>query len=76
MEAVRVTREGPVAVLELARPETGNALDRALVAALSAPLAALPASGARAAVLTGSGRHFSTGANLAELAPTPRWPTG
>ncbi len=69
MEAVRVTREGPVAVLELARPETGNALDRALVAALSAALATLPASGARAAVLTGSGRHFSTGANLAELAP-------
>ena len=68
MDAVRVARDGPVAVLEMARPETGNALDSALVEALGAALAALPGSGARAAVLTGAGRHFSTGANLTELA--------
>jgi methylglutaconyl-CoA hydratase len=69
MDAVRVARDGPVAVLEMARPETGNALDGALVEALVEALAALPGSGARAAVLSGAGRHFSTGANLSELAP-------
>jgi methylglutaconyl-CoA hydratase len=68
MDAVRVARDGPVAVLEMARPETGNALDATLVEALGSALATLPGSGARAAVLTGAGRHFSTGANLAELA--------
>jgi methylglutaconyl-CoA hydratase len=68
MEAVRVARDGPVAVLELARPETGNALDEAVVGALAAALADLPGSGTRAAVLVGAGRHFSTGANLAQLA--------
>ena len=68
MEAVRVTREGPVAVLELARPDTGNALEAALVGALATALAALPGSGARAAVLVGAGRHFSTGAHLGDLA--------
>jgi enoyl-CoA hydratase/carnithine racemase len=69
MDAVRVARDGPVAVLEMARPETGNALDGALVEALVEALTALPGSGARAAVLSGAGRHFSTGANLSELAP-------
>lgn len=68
MEAARVAFDGPVAVLELARPETGNALDGPLVEALVAALAGLPGSGARAAVLTGTGRHFSTGAHLAGLA--------
>jgi methylglutaconyl-CoA hydratase len=68
VEAVRVTREGPVAVLELARPDTGNALEAALVGALATALAALPGSGARAAVLVGAGRHFSTGAHLGDLA--------
>jgi methylglutaconyl-CoA hydratase len=74
MDAVRVARDGPVAVLELTRPETGNALDGALVEAIAAGLATLPGSGARAAVLTGAGRHFSTGANLAELAADAPFP--
>jgi methylglutaconyl-CoA hydratase len=69
VDGVRVTREGPVAVLELARPETGNALDAALVSSLVGAFATLPGSGARAAVLVGAGRHFSTGAHLGELDP-------
>jgi len=74
MDAVRVAPDGPVTVLELARPETGNALGGTLVEALAAALAALSGSGARAAVLTGAGRHFSTGANLAELAADAPFP--
>ena len=68
MTVVNVSREGPVAVVELARPEVGNALDAALVAELAGAVAAAPAAGARAIVLAGAGRHFCTGADLRELA--------
>jgi len=68
MPFVKVHRRGPVTVLELARPETGNALAAELVADLSSALAAAHEGGARALVLTGSGRHFCTGADLRELA--------
>jgi len=67
MPAINVTRSGAVAVLELSRPETGNALDAELVAELTAAVTAAPSSGARAIVLAGAGRHFCTGANLKEL---------
>jgi methylglutaconyl-CoA hydratase len=67
MTAVNVSRAGPVAVVELSRPETGNALEAALVAELAAAVAGADASGARAIVLAGAGRHFCTGANLREL---------
>ena len=68
MAAVNVSRTGLVTVLELARPETGNALETALVGELHAAVTAAPASGARALVLVGAGKHFCTGANLKELA--------
>ena len=67
MPLVKVHRRGAVTVLELARPETGNALAADLVADLSSALAAAHEGGARALVLTGSGRHFCTGADLREL---------
>jgi methylglutaconyl-CoA hydratase len=66
--AVNVERRGPVAVLELARPETGNAISADVVADLSSALAGAATGGARALVLAGSGRHFCTGADLRELA--------
>jgi len=68
MAPVTLTRAGGVAVLELARPETGNALGAELVEALASAVAAAPAGGARALVLAGAGRHFCTGADLRELA--------
>ena len=68
MTAVNLSRSLPVAVLELARPESGNALDAELVAGLRSGVEAAAASGARALVLAGAGRHFCTGANLRELA--------
>ncbi|HUL58516.1 MAG TPA: enoyl-CoA hydratase-related protein, partial [Anaeromyxobacteraceae bacterium] len=70
MPLVNTTRRGSVAIVELARPESGNALSNALVAELVAAVAAVPAGGARALVLAGAGRHFCTGADLAELATT------
>jgi methylglutaconyl-CoA hydratase len=67
MSPVNVIHYGPLAVIELARPETGNALESALVEALGRALAGLRASGCRAAILTGGERHFCTGAHLGEL---------
>ncbi|MBZ5587175.1 MAG: enoyl-CoA hydratase/isomerase family protein [Acidobacteriia bacterium] len=70
MPLVNTTRCGPLVILELARPESGNALSSALVTELTAAFGAAPAGGARAVVLAGAGRHFCTGADLAELAAT------
>jgi methylglutaconyl-CoA hydratase len=54
-----------IARLVLNRPEVGNAYDGALIAALSAHLAALPDKPPpRALLLTGNGRHFQAGADL------------
>jgi len=67
---VQTTRSGPLAIVELARPESGNALSNALVTELTAGVEAAPADGVRALVLAGAGRHFCTGADLSELAAT------
>lgn len=60
---VRYDLEGDVAVVTLARPESYNAIDAALSAAL---VDALHRAGdeARAAVLTGEGKAFCSGADL------------
>lgn len=68
MPLVKVHRRGAVTVLELARPEVGNALAAELVAELTAAVAAAKDGNGRALVLAGSGRHFCTGADLRELA--------
>jgi len=68
MPLVKVHRRGAVTVLELARPETGNALSVALVAELTVAVTTAQEGEARALVLAGSGRHFCTGADLRELA--------
>lgn len=60
-------REGPVAVLRLNRPETLNALDAELVAALADALERAAADSAvRAIVLGGEGGAFCSGADLKE----------
>jgi methylglutaconyl-CoA hydratase len=68
MPLVNVDKRGAITVLELARPATGNALAADLVADLSSALSTAQRGEARALVLTGSGRHFCTGADLHELA--------
>ncbi len=67
MALVRTQRRAGVLVVELARPNAGNALSNALVDEL-ARVVATPVAGARALILTGAGRHFCAGADLAELA--------
>ncbi len=65
---VRREREGSFLILTLDRPERLNALSTQMLGALKGELdrAADPAAGIRALVLTGAGRAFSSGADLAE----------
>lgn len=62
---ITVTRNGPVVRVTLNRPEVRNAFNEELIAELSAWAAAAGASGARVAVLSGAGKVFSAGADLA-----------
>jgi enoyl-CoA hydratase len=67
-ELVLLERHGPVAQLTLARPDALNALSRALLEALDARLAALEDDAElRFLVVTGEGRAFAAGADVAEM---------
>lgn len=68
MDEVRLVGSGPITVLELNRPESGNALSAALVERLTAALVSLQPPAYRALVVTGAGKHFCAGADLEELA--------
>jgi len=68
MELVTLEARGPVAVLTLNRAETLNALDSAMLAAICARCSELDGDPAvRAVVLTGAGRAFAAGADIAEM---------
>jgi enoyl-CoA hydratase len=61
-------RRGAVALLTLNRPDALNALSRGLLEALAGKLQALDGDeGLRAVVVTGSGRAFAAGADIAEM---------
>ena len=68
-DVVQVTRDGPVAIVTLNRPQAMNALNQALRRALAAAFRDLEADdGVRAIVLTGAGtRAFTAGLDLKEL---------
>jgi enoyl-CoA hydratase len=67
-DRVRLDRRGPVAILTLNRPEALNALDRAALEALAARTAELAGDPAlRAVVVTGEGRAFAAGADIAAM---------
>ena len=67
-EVLQTSRTGPVLTLTLDRPEKRNALSADLVAALTAALGEAAADDAvRVVVLTGAGKAFSAGADLAAL---------
>jgi len=70
---VRIADDGPVRTISMHRPERLNAFDGGLVRDLADALAASAVDPAiRVVVLTGSGRAFSTGADLKALAePRP-----
>jgi enoyl-CoA hydratase len=67
-EPVLIERRGAVALLTLNRPDVLNALDRATLEAVATHAASLARDpGLRAVVLTGSGRAFAAGADIAAM---------
>ena len=67
LSPLRVERDGAVTVLTLNRPDVLNAFDEPLTEALNASLADCAADATiRAVVITGAGRAFSAGQDLAD----------
>ena len=64
---VDVRREGATCVLTLSRPDKLNALSSALEHDLLTALGSAEMDGARAVLVTGSGRAFSAGADVNEM---------
>jgi len=68
MEGVRREAHGSVALLTLDRPKTLNSLDSSMLRALATRCAEIAADASvRAVVLTGEGRAFAAGADIAEM---------
>ena len=67
MAEVEVTRDGGVLTLTLNRPDVLNAFDTAMHRALAAGLREARDPDVRAVVVTGAGRGFCVGQDLAEL---------
>lgn len=64
-QSLSIERDGPIASLQMQRPQVHNAFDAQLIAELTAALEQLDADpGVRAVVLTGAGTTFSAGADL------------
>lgn len=64
---IGVETEGGLWILRLNRPEKANALTRAMLLTLADTVERATAEGARALILTGSGKVFSAGADLDEV---------
>ena len=68
MDRVRREARGSVALLTLDRPKALNALDSPMLEAIAARCAEIaPDASVRAVVLTGEGRAFAAGADVAEM---------
>ncbi len=68
MDLVRSERRGPVALLTLDRPDALNALSSELLGRLGERVEEVARAGdVRALVLTGAGRAFAAGADIAEM---------
>jgi 2-(1,2-epoxy-1,2-dihydrophenyl)acetyl-CoA isomerase len=68
-ERAYVAARGNVAIVTLNHPEVMNALSPKMANGLIEALAFVAANGFRAAMLTGEGRAFCSGANLSEAPP-------
>src|SRR4051812_43095935 len=65
-DPIRLDIEGTLAIITLARPEKLNALDEAMMAGLSAAADRIDGDGnLRAAILTGEGKGFCAGGDIA-----------
>ncbi|ANN77807.1 enoyl-CoA hydratase/isomerase family protein [Bordetella flabilis] len=66
--SVKLTFDGPCALVTLDRPDAHNALQFSMLEALSRALDKVAASGARAVIVTGAGpKSFCAGADIKEL---------
>jgi enoyl-CoA hydratase/carnithine racemase len=76
-DALHLAIDGPVATITLARPEKLNALDAAMIAALGEYAQRIDADiDVRAAIITGEGRAFCAGGDIADwggLPPLEMW---
>jgi 2-(1,2-epoxy-1,2-dihydrophenyl)acetyl-CoA isomerase len=73
-ETVRVTRQGEIGVVSLNRPDSLNAFDAALRRDILRAVREVNADdGLRVVVLTGEGRAFCAGADLAEMPAEPEY---
>jgi 2-(1,2-epoxy-1,2-dihydrophenyl)acetyl-CoA isomerase len=70
-DEVLTTRDGAVLTITLNRPETYNAINRAMHEGLAAALADSADPGVRAVVVTGAGRGFCSGQDLREFSSLP-----
>src|SRR5689334_5199889 len=70
MAKVKYEQDGALAIITLNDPDTLNAVDEEMVSGLSEAFTRAGKE-ARAAVLTGAGRGFSSGANLSGRKPPP-----
>ena len=74
---IRLTFESPIATIALARPEKLNALDMAMIAALQQAALDIEARHeTRVAILTGEGKAFCAGGDIAawgDLPPLEMW---
>ncbi len=71
-DAVRLILDGEVAIITLARAEKLNALDGAMIAALADAAARIDGeTGIRAAILTGEGKGFCAGGDIAAWGELP-----
>jgi enoyl-CoA hydratase len=66
-ETIRIEREGPVAVITIQREKALNALSAAVIADLTAASAELELDDVRVVVITGAGKAFVAGADIAEM---------
>jgi enoyl-CoA hydratase/carnithine racemase len=63
--ALKLEKEGPVAIITLNRPDAGNSFDFRLMEEVDAVLREVSKDKSiRAVILTGAGKYFSTGINL------------
>ncbi len=77
IDTIRLSFDGPVATITLARPEKLNALDAEMVTALGECAARIEADhGVRAAIITGEGKAFCAGGDITAwggLPPLEMW---
>lgn len=68
LERFQLTVRGKMALLEMARPDALNVIDETALLELEGILAIIQKQGIKAVVLTGQGRAFAAGADVAAMA--------